>query len=175
MTIVFSDSDADYVLDDDVLAYGSPAEIHPASLGGLSVDDYSDLTCFRWGDQYVFFAKDAPLVLINGSLINTSSSNVTGRIYQSNMETYSGYCLTVYPFTQSGFFSQIYNHGSSLTRTRYYYSSSRLQTETSYPGNEGFEVYYLSSRMSVSDVMLFTITFFLGVIMCLFLARFFKR
>lgn len=166
----YSESDSD-----SLSLHEEPSDIQTMSLSGLSVDDYSDLQCYKWGTQYVFFAKDAPLTVVNGTLINTSSSNVFGRVYQSNMETYTGYSLTVYPFTQSGYFNQIYNNGSSLTETYYYYSGSRLTTSTSYPSNSGFEVYYLSNRMSVPDVMLFALTFFVGVIMCLFLARFWKR
>lgn len=104
----------------------------------LSPDAFKNLwTLSINGNEYrVLFPVGAELSVVDGKLVNLSSSNITGVIMDSSLSdsSYFNYTFTVLPFTSSSTQNTVYRYGARSYLTRYYTGTSQtnLVTDVSY-------------------------------------------
>lgn len=103
----------------------------------LSPGDFKNLwTLSINGNEYrVLFPVGAELSVVNGKLVNLSSSNITGVIMDSSLSdsSYFNYTFTVLPFTSSNTQTTVYRYGARSYLTRYYpNTANNLATDVSY-------------------------------------------
>ena len=127
----------------------------------------------------VFGIQDADslAVLSDGTLINTSGSPVTGRLYDAPFDTsdYDVFFITLQPYFASNSASGIYNNGGVSSYTHYYrgYSGSsyRLLSDQTFARFIVSDKYILPYEgfKRYQYLFMMVVVLFLGVIICLFL------
>lgn len=103
----------------------------------LSPEDFKNLwTLSINGNEYrVLFPVGSELSVVDGKLVNLSSSNITGVVMDSSLSdsSYFNYTFTVLPFTSSNTQTTVYRYGARSYLTRYYPNTANsLATDVSY-------------------------------------------
>lgn len=104
----------------------------------LSADAFKNIwTLSINGREYkVLFPVGAELDVVDGKLINRSSSNITGVVLDSSLSdnSYFNYTFTILPFTSPSTQNTVYRYGARSYLTRYYTGTSQttLVTDVSY-------------------------------------------